>query len=73
MVKEPFKKYAIVRISDGFVVNSCIWDGSTPWNDLPNGQEEMECPNYVGPGWLYQDGDWLPPPPPVEPDPPPEG
>ena len=26
----------------------------------------VECPSYVGPGWLYENGEFLPPPPPPE-------
>jgi hypothetical protein len=26
----------------------------------------VECPDYVGPGWVYADGRFSPPPPPEE-------
>jgi hypothetical protein len=26
----------------------------------------VECPNYVGPNWLYVNGEFSPPPPPEE-------
>ena len=71
------KKFALVRVADGWVWNTCRWDGETPWNHLPTGIEETECPENVGPGWFYVDGDWQPPTPPEpqdepSPDPPPE-
>jgi hypothetical protein len=71
------KKFALVRAADGWVWNTCRWDGETPWNHLPPGIDEIECPECVGPGWFYVDGDWQPPPPPEPqneplPDPPPE-
>ena len=56
------KKFALVRVSDGWVWNTCRWDGVTPWNHLPPGIDEFECPEYVGPGWFYNNGEWLPPP-----------
>jgi hypothetical protein len=70
-------KFALVRVSDGWVWNTCRWDGVTPWNHLPDGIDEILCPEYVGPGWFYLDDDWHPPAPvepPTEPppDPPPE-
>lgn len=30
--------------------------------------EWVECPNYVGPGWLYDGTNFSPPPPPVDPE-----
>jgi hypothetical protein len=55
------------------VWNTCRWDGVTYWNHLPDGIDEIECPEYVGPGWFYAGGEWLAPPPPEpEPDPLPE-
>jgi hypothetical protein len=49
-----------------------VWDGITPWNDLPDGQVAMECPAQVSPGWSYIDGEWVEPPPAPPPtDPPP--
>lgn len=62
------KRFALVRESDGLVVNVCIWDGVTPWNDLPHDIEVIECPDEVGPGWSRVDGEWIAPePPPTEP------
>ena len=67
------KKFALVRVSDGWVWNTCRWNGVTPWNHLPVGIDEFECPEYVGPGWFYTNGEWLPPPSQESPpDPPPE-
>jgi hypothetical protein len=60
------KRFALVRISDGAVVNVCVWDGVTPWNDLPAGVDAAECPDEVGPGWSYIDGKWIAPEPPPE-------
>jgi hypothetical protein len=66
------KRFAIVREADGFVVNVTVWDGITPWNDLPDGQVAMECPAQVGPTWSYIEGEWVEPPPAPPPvDPPP--
>lgn len=63
------KRFALVRESDGLVVNVCIWDGVTPWNDLPSGIVDIECPEEVCPGWHHtEDGEWVPPPP-TEPPP----
>jgi hypothetical protein len=64
------KKYALVRMADGWVWNVCVWDGVTPWNHLPPGIQEMECPEEVSPGWFFADGNWTPPP--LPPDPPEE-
>jgi hypothetical protein len=57
------RKFAIVRGSDGLVLNTCVWDGQTLWlNDIAEGVV-VECPDIVGPGWTV-DGDlWLPPSP----------
>ena len=63
------KRFALVRESDGLVVNVCVWDGVSPWNDLPDGVDAVECPNNVGPGWSYIDGEWVAP---LPPDPPPD-
>lgn len=69
MVKAGEKRFALVRDADGLVVNTCVWDGVTPWNDLPLGISDIECPAYVDPGWRYVGGEWLPPEPPPEPPP----
>jgi hypothetical protein len=68
MVTED-KKFALVRVADGWVSNTCRWDGITPWNDLDAGIEEIMCPEHVGPGWFYVNGEWTAPPPPPEPEP----
>ena len=67
MVTGDEKRFALVRLADGLVTNTCVWDGVTPWNHLPPGISEMECPAYVDPGWRYLAGEWLPPDPPEAP------
>ena len=64
------QRFALVRSPDGWVVNVCVWDGVTPWNDLPTNVNAIECPEEVSPGWSYSGGAWNPPLPPA--DPPPE-
>jgi hypothetical protein len=64
------QRYALVRSTDGAVVNVCVWDGVTPWDTtLPN-TNAVECLDGVSPGWSYDGGEWIPPTPPE--DPPPE-
>lgn len=63
MVSLNVKKYALVRMSDGWVWNVCVWDGATPWNDLPEEIQVIECPEQVSPGWALVDGTWTAPPP----------
>ena len=67
MVTDP--RYALVRQSDGRVLNVCRWDGVTPWNHLPPGVQALACPDDVGPGWSLSGSEWLPPEPPIEPPP----
>jgi hypothetical protein len=58
------KRFALVFEADGLVVNVCVWDSVSPWNDLPEGIVDIECPSDVGPGWFYIDGEWIAPSPP---------
>lgn len=60
------KRIALVRESDGVVLNVCVWDGVSPWNDFPASVKEIECPDEVGPGHLYVMGEWIAPPPPSQ-------
>ena len=60
------KRIALVRESDCAVVNVCVWDSVTPWNDLPHDIEAIECPDSVGPGHSYIMGEWIAPPPPID-------
>ena len=60
------KRYAIV--SGGQVVNVTLWDGETEWAP-PEGQEAIPCPEEVGIGWSYADGDWTAPEPSSEQEP----
>jgi hypothetical protein len=67
------RRFALVRSTDGAVVNVCVWDGVTEWDDSLPSITVVECPEEVGPGWSYDGGAWNPPPadpPPA--DPPPE-
>jgi hypothetical protein len=64
------QRYALVRSPDGAVVNVCVWDGVTPWDDSIPNVSAVECPEEVSPGWSYDGGEWIPPTPPE--DPPPE-
>lgn len=59
------KRYAIIQ-NDGRVWSATTWDGVTPW-EPPMGMSAVECPEHVGVGWRYADGDFIydPPPPPV--------
>ena len=60
------QRYALVRSPDGLIVNVCVWDGVTAWDDsLPN-VSAVECPEQVSPGWSYVGGEWIPPTPPPE-------
>ncbi len=64
------RRFALVRSTDGAVVNVCVWDSVTPWGTtLPN-TSAVECPEEVGPSWSCVGGEWIPPQPPA--DPPPE-
>ena len=62
-------RYALVRSPDGAVVNVCVWDGVTPWDDSIPNVSAIECPEEVSPGWFYDGSVWSPPPA----DPPAEG
>jgi hypothetical protein len=64
------RRYALVRSTDGAVVNACVWDGVTEWDDSLPSIAVVECPEEVGPGWSYDGDEWNPPQPPA--DPPPE-
>ena len=64
------QRYALVRSTDGLIVNVAVWDGVTPWDDSIPNVSAVECPEEVGPGWAYDGGEWIPPTPPE--DPPPE-
>lgn len=59
------KRYAIIQ-ADGRVWSATMWDGVTPWEPLP-GMTAVECPEEVGVGWVYENGEFRydPPPPPV--------
>ena len=56
--------YAIVE--NGKVINSCAWDGVTPWQP-PEGTQAIEIPEGVvaGVGYFYINGKFVAPPPPV--------
>lgn len=62
------QRYALVRSPDGAVVNVCVWDGVTPWDDSMPSVSAVECPEEVGPGWTFDGSAWNPPPadPPAE-------
>lgn len=64
------QRYALVRSPDGWVVNVCVWDGVTPWDDATPNIDAVECPEEVGPGWTYDGSAWSSPPadpPPADP------
>jgi hypothetical protein len=63
------RRYALVRSTDGAVVNVCVWDGVTPWGSTLPSISAVECPEEVGPGWSYDGGEWIPPQPPADPPP----
>jgi len=52
-------KHAIIM--DGRVVNIVLWDGVEPWSPPNGGTLIMECPDNVGIGWTYEDGEFSPP------------
>ncbi len=56
------QRYALVRSTDGLIVNVAVWDGVTPWDDSIPNVSAVECPEEVGPGWAYDGGEWIPPP-----------
>lgn len=57
------KRYAIVI--DDLVTNVALWDGVTHWQ--PEGEViELDDDSSVGPGWTYDDGEWVSPPPTAE-------
>lgn len=65
--EEETKRYAIV--ASGAVLNIVLWDGKPPkkvgglvfgWSP-PAGTEAVECPEDVGLGWTYENGEWSPP------------
>lgn len=60
------KRIALVRESDGVVLNVCVWDSVSHWNEFPTGIVGVECPSNVEPGWLYIHGNWIAPSPPEE-------
>ena len=60
------QRYALVRSPDGLIVNVCVWDGVTSWDDAIANVSAIECPDGVGPGWSYVGGEWIPPTPPPE-------
>jgi hypothetical protein len=64
------RRFALVRSTDGWVTNVCVWDGVTEWDDATPNIDAIECPEEVGPGWSYDGDEWIPPQPPA--DPPPE-
>lgn len=55
-------RYALIR--NGYVENVVEWDGETDWSPGPD-YDVIDCPDEVGPGWLYDDG-FSPPPVPDE-------
>ena len=57
------KRIALVRESDGAVVNVCVWDGVSAWTDNLPGVIGIACPDSVGPGHSYLMGEWVAPPP----------
>ncbi len=63
------RRYALIRSTDGAVVNVCVWDGVTEWDDATPNIDAVECPEQVGPGWTFDGSVWSLPPPE---DPPPE-
>jgi hypothetical protein len=56
------RKFALVRVADGTVVNTCVWDGHTLWSDDLAEAEAIECPDHVSPQWSFLNGEWLAPP-----------
>ena len=60
------RRFALVRSTDGAIVNVCVWDGVTPWDDSLPSITAVECPEEVGPGWSYDGGEWSAPPSPPE-------
>lgn len=56
-------RYAMIRA--GRVENVVLWDGDTEWSPGPE-WFVLDCPDFVGPGWTYHEGDWTAPPPPPE-------
>jgi hypothetical protein len=63
------RRFALVRSTDGAVVNVCVWDGVTEWDDARPNIDAIECQEEVSPGWTFDGSVWSPPPPE---DPPPE-
>jgi hypothetical protein len=67
------RRFALVRAPGGEIVNVCVWDGVTPWGSTLPSISAVECPEEVGPGWMYDGSAWSPPPADPSPaEPPPE-
>jgi hypothetical protein len=56
------RRFALVRSTDGAVVNVCVWDSVTRWGSTLPSISAVECPEEVGPGWSYDGDEWIPPP-----------
>ncbi|VVM37713.1 hypothetical protein PS619_00118 [Pseudomonas fluorescens] len=51
--------YAVVNEETGCVVNTVVWDGETDWAP-PEGHKAIAT-NVAGIGWIYHDGQFVPP------------
>lgn len=62
-------RYAMVQKVTGFVVNVIEWDGNEATWKAPDAYEMIEDTEAVaGPGFTYEDGQFVPPPAPPGPE-----